>query len=62
MLDAVREDWQPVEAGWPYLVTVPKDWKPTTDVGPIYRRHGNDTVGSVAEIIHQLMVDGRCWF
>src|ERR1700724_2612499 len=28
MLDAVREDGQPVEAGWPYLVTVPTDWKP----------------------------------
>jgi hypothetical protein len=58
MLDAVRESGQPVEAGWPYLVTVPKDWKPATNVGPIYRRHGNDAVGSVAEITRQLD-DGR---
>jgi hypothetical protein len=54
MLDAVREDGQPVEAGWPYLVTVPTDWKPAANVGPIYRRHGQDADGTVAEIVRRL--------
>jgi Papain family cysteine protease len=54
MLDAVREDGQPAEAGCPYLVTVPANWKPTANVGPIYRRHGEAAAGTVTEIVRRL--------
>lgn len=43
MLDTLRHDGQPQEAGWPYLATPPADpksWKPPEDVGEIYRRLG----------------------
>src|SRR5690242_1650129 len=33
MLDALREDGQPVEANCPYLTTIPTDWKPPPNVG-----------------------------
>ena len=43
MLDALRDDGQPREEGWPYLVTSPAnptDWEPPEEVGEIYRRQG----------------------
>jgi Papain family cysteine protease len=42
---------------WP-AISMPTDWKPAANVGPIYRRHGNDADGTVAEIIRRLD-DGR---
>lgn len=35
---ALDQDGQPVEAGWPYLGTVPKTWKPPAKVGAVFRR------------------------
>jgi hypothetical protein len=54
MLDTLQEDGQPIEAGWPYLATVPSDWKPAAVVGPLYRRHGESRGNSVVEIIERL--------
>lgn len=45
MLAAIREDGQPVEAGWPYLATLPSDlslWQPPPAAGPLFR-HGSMT-------------------
>jgi hypothetical protein len=53
MLDALRENGQPVEEAWPYLAAVAaveSDWKPVSDIGPLYRRDGKiggDTIGEV---------------
>jgi hypothetical protein len=54
MLDALREDGQPIEAGWPYLAVVPSIWKPAGAVGPLYRRRGEHAGNTVAEIIKRL--------
>jgi hypothetical protein len=43
MLDALRLDGQPQEAGWPYLAAVPSDhglWKPPATVGAVFGRTG----------------------
>jgi hypothetical protein len=54
MLDALGEDGQPIEAGWPYLATVPANWKPPPTVGTLHRRDGKRGSKSVAEIIQRL--------
>jgi Papain family cysteine protease len=61
MLATLREDGQPVEEGWPYLLTVPadeSDWRPRGDVGELYRRHG-EKGGVTAEEIVQRLDQGR---
>ena len=43
MLDALREDGQPVETDWPYLTNLPSDlsaWSPPTQIGRRFRRSG----------------------
>jgi hypothetical protein len=56
MLEALRHDGQPHEAGWPYLVTLPTDltqWRPPVGAAPLYRRAGEsgaDTVDAIAEL------------
>lgn len=43
MLEALRLDGQPVEAGWPYLAAVPADvsaWTPPFGVGACFGRNG----------------------
>ena len=40
MIDALREDGQPKEEGWPYLKALPtpiSTWAPPKDCGPIFR-------------------------
>lgn len=57
ILMALREDGQPVEEGWPYLVTVPADetdWRPNDHVGELYRRHGEKGSDTAEEIIQRL--------
>jgi hypothetical protein len=56
MLVALREDGQPVEEGWPYLVTSPEaeDWRPRGDVGELYRRHGEKGGDTTEEIVQRL--------
>lgn len=39
ILDAIEQDGQPVDAGWPYLATIPADvalWTPPGDVGELF--------------------------
>ena len=57
MLDALREDGQPVEAGWPYLAVIPADWKPCPNVGTLYRRSGQKGGSTLGEIIDRLDED-----
>lgn len=41
VLKAIKDDGQPVEAGWPYLHQLPADlvkYKPPTNPGPVYKR------------------------
>jgi hypothetical protein len=43
MLDALREDGQPVETDWPYLANLPSDlsaWSPPAQIGRRFRRGG----------------------
>jgi hypothetical protein len=43
MLETIRMDGQPEEAGWPYLAATPTDnasWLPPADVGPLFGRGG----------------------
>ena len=43
VLEAVRHDGQPHEAGWPYLAAVPADlarWVPPSGATPLFRRAG----------------------
>lgn len=57
MLDALRDDGQPQEEGWPYLHATPPDgadWSPPEDVGEIYRRLGTVRPESVDEILQSL--------
>jgi Papain family cysteine protease len=36
--DALDQDGQPLEAGWPYLRAVANPWKPPAKVGTVFRR------------------------
>ena len=57
ILDALREDGQPDESGWPYLATTPADmaaWTPPADVGPIFCRNGEASIHSLENVIHEL--------
>ena len=57
MLDALRDNGQPQEEGWPYLDATPPDgadWSPPEDVGEIYRRLGAVRPESVDEILQSL--------
>lgn len=57
MLDALREDGQPVEADWPYLAATPNDvdlWEPPRDISRLFRRDGerqDDNFDSVVELL-----------
>lgn len=44
--DALDQDGQPIEAGWPYLTAVPKHWKPPAKVGKVFRRASEMLAGS----------------
>lgn len=53
MLNALREDGQPVEAGWPYLVSLPLDlaeWRPPAGATPLFGRRASAIPVSVAGI------------
>lgn len=56
MLDALRDDGQPVESGWTYLKPPidPKSWRPPANVTPLYKRGSESNHNSVDEIIAQL--------
>lgn len=51
MLEALRLDGQPHEAGWPYLPATPVDlasWTPPTTPGPMFGRDGHEGPASFA--------------
>jgi hypothetical protein len=57
MLDALRHDGQPHEAGWPYLAQLPADtaqWQPPTGVTPLFRRAGEVGKNAVDTIITEV--------
>ena len=57
ILEALREDGQPVETDWPYLISLPSDlrtWSPPTEIGPRFRRHGAPRGATFQEVIEIL--------
>ncbi len=57
MLQAIREDGQPLETGWPYLTDTPADvatWSPPASATPVFRRASQSTAGDVNAIIAEL--------
>jgi hypothetical protein len=57
MLDALRDNGQPQEEGWPYLAATPPDgaeWNPPQEVGELYRRLGAIKPESVDAILRSL--------
>lgn len=60
ILEALQEDGQPDEAGWPYLTATPRDatsWMPPDDVGPLFGRAGETRKPSLDKIIQELEGD-----
>lgn len=57
MLDALREDGQPEENGWPYLAAPPTDiacWVPPATVGDLFGRAGEKSPASIDDLIAEL--------
>ncbi len=57
MLEALREDGQPEEGGWPYLATPPADavsWRPPAEVGALFGRNGEKVVHGLDRVIGEL--------
>lgn len=57
MLESLREDGQPVEADWPYLVRVPTDpksWAPPTKSMTLFHRHANRASPTFEQILSLL--------
>lgn len=57
MLDALREDGQPNESGWPYLAATPVDagsWRPPREVGMLFGRNGATATHSIDRVIKEL--------
>jgi hypothetical protein len=57
MLEALRQDGQPEENGWPYLAATPVDvasWAPPAEVGPLFGRDGEKSTPSLDQVVHQL--------
>jgi hypothetical protein len=60
MLEALRQDGQPAEAGWPYLAVTPTDaasWVPPEGASPLYGRAGEKRTPSIDKIIAELNGD-----
>lgn len=57
ILEALREDGQPEESGWPYITSTPLDiasWVPPTEVGALFGRNGTWTKALLDEVIGEL--------
>ena len=57
MLDALHEDGQPAEDGWPYLIETPENisaWVPPLDVGTLFGRTGQSSQPIFNTIVHEL--------
>ena len=56
-LDALRQEGQPRENGWPYLAAASVNsatWQPPPSVGALYRRSGKDCTSSLGAIVSSL--------
>lgn len=54
MLDAIRDDGQPLEGDWPYMSSLPAliaAWAPPEMVGSIYRRNGKVNSHAIDDVI-----------
>lgn len=54
MLDALREDGQPQEGGWPYLASLPAliaTWVPPSSIDTVYGRNGQTQAPDLDQII-----------
>jgi hypothetical protein len=57
VLDALRNDGQPEEEGWPYLAATPVDpsaWVPPADIGRLFGRAGEESHATVDRVIYEL--------
>lgn len=57
ILEALRHDGQPAEAGWPYLTNLPADlddWFPPANIAPIFQRGGSACADALSGIIAKL--------
>ena len=57
MLDALAQDGQPVEAGWPYLTALPaklSDWLPPPTIGALLGRAGMMSSSAIEQVIAAL--------
>jgi hypothetical protein len=57
MLEALRQDGQPGEDGWPYLVSTPPDevpWMPPPEVGELFGRNGEQAAHQLDRVIGEL--------
>jgi Papain family cysteine protease len=53
ILEAIEQNGQPIEAGWPYLPASPADpsiWKPPAEVGDVFRCEGLTVASSFASV------------
>lgn len=60
MMAALREDGQPMESGWPYLLASPADaasWGPPRAVGPLFGRASLSVAASFDQVL--LEIDQR---
>jgi hypothetical protein len=56
-LDAVRDDGQPHESGWPYLTAPPahvSEWKPPPGISPLFRRAGHALSHNIDAMVSEL--------
>jgi hypothetical protein len=57
MLEALREDGQPLEVDWPYLESTPtgaEPWVPPAKLGQLFRRGGETSPEMVDAVIEEL--------
>ena len=52
--DALDQDGQPMESGWPYLKVVPKNWKPPAKVGKVFCRASKTLAGGFSKAWQQV--------
>lgn len=61
MLAALRDEGQPAETGWPYMVAPPRDpaaYRPPATVGTLYGREGGQPTGGI-DLICSALDGGR---
>lgn len=57
MMEALKEDGQPLETGWPYLAATPADvsqWVPPSTAAPVFQRASEFQAGTIDAIVAEL--------